>query len=609
MPPPASRTLQRSGLLSALLALLLPVGHGLATPPAIREGRKAFTMVGTDEGLASGAVVCMAQDRAGFLWMGSENGLMRYEGKGSRLYAAEDGLPSSSIIRLEPDPGGGLWAATLRGLVRMRDGVFERIQVGGRPYTQSASLLAMDRRGRLWTYTFDGLVRQRADLDFESLGWRPEGSVYAMAAGPVTGSVYVASQGGLTVFREDGGRETWGIAMGLPPQGVMLVAEDGQGRVWVGTGRVLLVLEPGEKRFKDASSRLPAPISPNGHAYLDRDGSVWIPTQNGIFQVDGERLDAAHGLPFRWVRSLYRDREGDLWVMGAGLARLLGQGRVVAQGSPGEVVWYMLRDARGRMMAATDNGVFVLDAGSARPLPGTAGWRIKGMALGPDGTLWMVNTRGPTLWLRPGAAAAVEAPLGEMGTGANSVYTDKAGRVFLGHVLKGLLRFDPGSGRLVQEVPPAVLGARAYGVYEMHEDGEGRLWAGADGGILIRGRDGGWRFHREPSGHRVRSIALLPDGTAWITGDEPKGLAHVRATEGALEVLERRTRGWGLASNMVYAVRRDAKGALWASTDKGVDCLEPPLHLGRHAGLVSEDCSVSALLAEQDVLWVGTSGG
>lgn len=609
MLPPAPRAFHLPGLLSVLAALLAPCVKVYATPPAIAEGRKAFAMVGSDEGLASGAVVCMTQDRTGFLWMGSENGLMRYEGKGSRLYTVEDGLPSASIIRLEPDPGGGVWAATLRGLVRLRDGVFQGIQVGGRPYGQSAGLLAVDRQGRLWAYTFEGLVRQKADLDFEKMDWRPDGSTYAMAAGPATGSIYVASLHGITVFKEDGTREDWDTAMGLPAQGVMLVAEDGRGRVWAGTGATLLVLDPGERRFRDASSLLPAPISPNGKAHVDHDGSVWIPTQNGVFQMGGERLDAARGLPFRWVREIFRDREGSLWVMGAGLARLLGQGRVVSQGNPGDVTWYMLRDARGRMLASTDNGVFILDRGGSRPLPGTAGFRIKGMALGPDGVLWMVNTRGPTLWLRPGAAAAEVAPLGEWGTGANSVHTDKAGRVYVGHVLKGLLRYDPASRRLVQEVPPGGLGARAYGVYEMHEDGEGRLWAGADGGILIRARDGGWRFHREPSGYRVRSMALLPDGTAWVTGDEPKGLARVRPVEGGLQVLERRTRGSGLASDMVYAVRRDAAGAIWASTDKGVDRLEPPLHLGRHDGFVSEDCSVSALLAEKDVLWVGTSGG
>jgi ligand-binding sensor domain-containing protein len=570
-------------------------------------------MLGTDQGLASGAVICVTQDREGYLWMGTENGLVRYEGRHSRQWGREDGLPSASVPRILADPGGGVWVGTLRGLVRVREGRFEAASFGGGVSSGPVGDMALDRRGRLWTYTWDGLVRQTSGLDFEFLPWKTRGSVYGITAGPRSGNIYVAGQHGIQVFQEDGGTLSWGAAQGLPAKGPTLVIEDGQGRVWAGSGATLAMKAPGQAVFTDQSHRLPAPISPNGLPTLDRDGSVWIPTQNGVQQMDGERLDAAHGLPFRWVRSLFRDREGSFWVLGPGIAHLQGDGRLLnyrlSQGESGEVVWSMIRDARGRMLAGTDNGVVALEPGGPRRIPGTSGWRIKGMALDREGTLWMVNTRGPTLWLRPGAAAAEVAPLGEAGVGANSVLADAAGRVWIGGTMQGVQRWDPRSRRLVQEVPPSFVQARILGIYEFHEDGQGRLWAGADGGILVREPQGAWAFHRAPGGLRVRGMALLPDGTAWIHHEEPSGILRVRLGEGALEILERRGRGWGLNSNLVYGVRLDTRGALWVATDKGLDRVHPPLHLGSHEGMASEDCSISALLVEEDQVWVGTSGG
>ncbi|BDU73012.1 ligand-binding sensor domain-containing protein [Mesoterricola silvestris] len=596
----------REGLVAWVFCMVATAG-----PP--EPGRLPFVMLGTDQGLSSGAVVCMAQDRDGFLWMGSENGLLRYEGGQSRQWTAEDGLPSASVGKLAACPDGGVWVATGRGLVRFREGRFETITVDGRPYVHSASDLALDRRGRLWAYTFDGLIRQKEGLAFESLDWTTPGTVYGIMAGPRSGSVYVAGQHGIQVFREDGGRVSWGAAQGLPPRGPLVVAEDGRGRVWAGAGSLLLMKGPESPRFQDESGRLKAAVSPNGQPYLDRDGSVWIPTQDGVQQMDGERLDTARGLPFRWVRSVFRDREGALWVMGPGLAHMLGRGRVLNHpltvGESGEVVWYLTRDARGRMIAATDNGAVRMEAQGPVRIPGTEGTRIKGMAVDRAGTLWMVNTRGPTLWLRPGRPRAEVAPLGGLGFGANSVFVDAGGTVWIGGTRQGLLRFEARAGRLVVEVPPAFRGTGQLGVYEIHGDAQGGLWAGCDGGLLLRPRGGAWSFFAAAPGTRVRGLALLPDGTAWIHFEEPLGLAHVRPAEGALQVLERRTKGWGLGSNMVYAVRLDERGRLWASTDKGLDRVEPALHLGRRDGMVNEDCSISALRVEGDIVWVGTSGG
>jgi ligand-binding sensor domain-containing protein len=316
--------------LNRILGTLALVLTCLAHPLLGQEGgRRHFAVLGPDQGLFSPSVTGITQDSDGFLWMGTENGLVRYEGGQSRRWAGPEGLPSSYVGAVLPVPGGGIWVSTPQGVVRFRNGKVERTRFGAEyPSTLSCSI-ALDAKGRLWAATPKGLYVQQEDLQFDLLA--PEGGLYAPVAGARSKAMFMPWAGGLRAYFPDGTTRNWGPADGLPLGGPQIVIEDGAGRIWAGAGRTLTLKEPGEDRFKDQSQRLGASLSPNSAAYLDEDGSVWLPTQNGALHFTGdrtERLDAAGGLPFRWVRSIFRDREHTLWLLGAGVARLQGGGRV-----------------------------------------------------------------------------------------------------------------------------------------------------------------------------------------------------------------------------------------------------------------------------------------
>lgn len=604
---------------SRLLAALLTLVIGL--PAAAQAGgRRPFALLGPDEGLPSGAIISLAQDRDGFLWLGSENGLLRYEGGQCRQWTPEDGLPSAYIQRILPDPQGGIWVATLRGLVHFQGGRFEPVTLGDPPGQVTSTLIALDRQGRLWAANRLGLFRQEEDrLRLRRLSWTVVGPPTFLALGQRSGAMYLADASGLTAFQSDGSTRSWNHADGLPREGVSLLVEDGRGRLWTGSGRHLKVLAPGESAFRDASARLPGTLSVNGVPFCDPDGSVWLPTQAGALHLDGDRtevLDAAVGLPFRWVRAVFRDREGSLWVLGPALARLQGGGRVrnftLSHGAFGEVVWYITPAPDGGILVATDDGAARMGPEGLVPIPGTEGRRIKGLALDAGGTLWMVTTIGPTLWLRPGQRQVEVAPLGEWGTSVNTVFKDREGRIWLGSTRHGVLRWDPAARRLVEAAGPSLAGLPALGAYAFSEDGQGRLWVGSTAGLLLRGPEGRWRLFTEKDGlqpYTVYGAAFLPDGSAWLNYQEPQGLTRVRLEGDRLKVLEHRTRGQGLRSNLIYAVQVDRRGQTWLTTDQGLDRLEPPLHVGRHEGMASEDCAILSLLTENGKVWVGTAGG
>jgi ligand-binding sensor domain-containing protein len=603
-----------------LLATCLLAGALLAQPfPSETGGRLLFSVLGPDQGFPSGIIMSIAQDSDGFLWFGSENGLLRYEGGQTRHFTPKDGLPSGTIQALLPAQGGGLWVSTNHGLVRFKDGVFEPAQLGSGPPRQGSFRLAQDGQGRLWAANQLGVWVQKAGLTFEQLPFKPEGGINLLTFGRASATVYLGWPGGLVAFSADGSRRVWTSADGLPPGGPHLLAEDGSGRLWAGTSRTLVMKEKEGTRFLDRSAQLDRSLSPNASAYVDRDGTVWLPTQDGAIHLVGERfepLDREQGLPFRWVRMFFRDREGTLWVAGPSVARMLGGNRVwnyaLSKKDTGEIVWFILRGRDGRLLVGTDDGAAVLENGHLARIPGTEGRRIKSMAEDAAGTLWLTSTIGPTLWVRAGKARAETAPLGELGASINSVARDSKGRIWLGHALQGVLRWDAPSGRLVQEVGPAFVSQPLLGAFDLSEDRQGRIWAATTFGLLVRDLEGRWSRFAMEAGLRSQSlhgVALLPDGSAWIYYQEPSGMTRVRVEGGRLIVLEHHTQKEGLPSEAVYAMQAGSRGQIWATSDQGLIRLQPPLHIGRQDGMANEDCALHALLVEGDRVWVGTAGG
>lgn len=607
-----------SRLLRAL-SLLAGLTLGAQAPPPREVGLLPFVQLGPDDGLPTTGPIAIAQDTEGFIWLGAETGLIRYAQGQCRVYRKEEGLPSPYVSRLLPAHGGGLWVGTVDGLARFRDGRFQTRLMPGATAPLLAGLMDLNRNGRLVVATDTEVLEEGEDGLLHPLPLPKMGRPLGLHVGRRSGFLYLLLPEGLRAFSAQGPSQFWGPAQGLELQAPHLLVEDGQGRVWVGDGRDLRMKAPGSDRFVDRSQLLPGSISPNSRPWVEADGTIWVPTQAGALHLlasGAEVLDLQAGLPFRWTREFLRDREGSLWVLGPSLARLQGAGRLrnftLTGGTAGETVWSILRDLDGSLLVGTDDGAARLGPKGLVRIPGSEGHRIKALNRDPLGNLWMASSTGPTLWMPRGRGRAEVAPLGPRGLNTHTVHTDAQHRVWVGHARLGIFRLDPATRALTPEVGPDFVGSPTLSVYSFTEDGSGRVWAGSSAGLLVRLPSGEWlRFSEESGLHpgAIRGLAFLADGSAWVHHQSPRGLARVRLEGRTLEVLERKTQGHGLRSDMVYAVKVDGTGQVWASTDLGLDRLDPPLHVGRHDGMINEDCSVHAMLIEGTRIWVGTLGG
>ena len=544
----------------------------LASPARALDGDDllsdyALTSWGDGDGRPFGSVDAVAQDDDGYLWVGADAGLFRFDG--SRFTAwdtlGDRPLPPRAVRALFVSADGTLWVGLAEGggIHRIRDG---RLQ----PDTQlpertgSVTDFAEDSRGTMWAVSNRALHRL-AGTRWEriALPWpQREGLILQPYVG-TTGDLWVATRWG--AFHRPTGSETFQIAS---DDYIFSISEDRAGAVWttdIAHGfRRLGAADAGQRTFEGAGARL----------LHDRKGNLWVATwDKGLWRVPPgagpsglSRVTRRNGLFSDSVRSLMEDRDGNLWVGTTGGLHRLTE-RVL---TPLENVGFVLTLAEGRdhhVWAGTSNGVvrFSLNPPERPPQPiGSPGLDVRTLYSEPGGPLWAGTTDG---LFRVVDRTLVPVSIA---SGAHmqvlSISADGAGGLWLGD---GAWLFRWNGSRLEPLVRPADV-ADGVKVSVARGDSRGRLWIGFAGGRLGFLEPRG-SFHAVDAGkvadQRVHNAihAIFEDrtGDVWIGGSA--GLSRFRdgrlATAGANN---------GLPGPRVLAIMEDAQHFLWLSVDRGV---------------------------------------
>ena len=557
----------RTGLLAALV---LAAGPAFALDPGrlvSQYGRDVWTTV---QGLPQSSVISIGQTADGYMWLGTNGGLVRFDGASFTVYEPDEtpGLVGHQITALRGGPDGSLWIGTDgKGITRYRDGVFRTLGPGQELTGASGNSIYVDSSSVAWVGTWWGLLRHGGGHSDWLQGAAGRSPIFAVA-GDGAGGVIATSTDGVVRAR-DGRLQLEGPALRIREGQALLV--DRTGVTWVGSMAGLDRIENGQRRRLTTADGLLANFVT---ALLeDRDGGLWIGTEGGLnrwYRGRMEGIDSSDGLPADAITSLFEDREGNVWagLRGVGLVRFRDSEVTTYARRDGLVdanVTCVFQSSDGSLWFGTTKGLTRWKDGRS-----TAFTRREGLAndsvtaLGEDPELgvlvgtyaWQVNTiRGD----RVGVVAGLD-----LGAAASAFRRDREGSLWVGTLGSGAFRrragrferfpFDEADGR--------------YVVYGIGEDRRGAVWFGTANG-LVRHEAGRFSvveaYRRDGNQGVAFEIHEAPDGSLWAPTRD-RGVCRLRE-DGPARCYGRAA---GLPDETVYTALEDDQGRLYLGTPKGI---------------------------------------
>ncbi|HWQ55239.1 MAG TPA: two-component regulator propeller domain-containing protein [Bryobacteraceae bacterium] len=598
-------------------------------PATVSGQRYSFRYYGQQDGLTNLAIDCLLQDRTGFIWIGTQNGLFRYDGRRFTAFRRPQGLPGVRVEAIHETADGTLWVGTQHGLARRSGDHFERVDLPGAGQLMGQSGIDSDASGTLYVGTANGLAVARKDASggmavrLFAVSGRADRQVFGVHKDP-EGQVWFGC--GQRICRLEGDRAVELPNPEIPSDRWHAILTDARGNLWIRSARHLLQWKKGTERFVPEGRGLPPPDT-NAHLYVDSHGELFVPTAGGLAQRTGEGwrlIRKSNGLVTNSVHCFLRDREGSLWLgtNGAGLARWLGfgewEGWAEGDGLVDDAVRSIARDCRGDLWAGTNNGLSRFDAARRKWRPWKHGLpmgQVRALVPQPDGSIWLGVSPGGVgrIWPVEGRSRIYGAESGLTSDHITSVAVDSEGRVWAassGGLFRGTAA--EGSMRFTREEVPGGDAAEAFAQCAL--DRAGRLWCAGSRGLACL-EDGRWRRFTTADGLRTNFTAYItetPKGEYWVGYREGTALSQFSFRDGAIRSVRHFSTREGLHSDQAIFVASDKRGWLWYGTDNGVDFWDGSRwrHRGAADGLIWDDCDGNAFFADQDgSVWIGTSRG
>lgn len=604
-----------------------PETEWLSGLPLQTEGFLTFDRLSLEEGLSQSVVAAMAQDPRGFLWLGTQDGLNRFDGYEFKIFKHRadepDSLSDSFISSLLVDEDGVLWAGTNRGLNR-----YDPLSESFRHYRNDpdnpnslsgdvVSSLAEGTTGDLWIGTNAGLNRfDPITEQFARYQNNPDDDNSLLANGVTdlwlddSGLLWIGTGLGLDRFDPATGVFTHftpddEVPDSLSAAAVADVYEDEDGTIWVGTNQGLNRFDREAESFTHFhhNPRDPTSLSDDGvnDIYQDLDGQLWVgTTQGGLSRFDPDSGDFIHyrndpnnprSISNDNIASIFEDNSGILWfgTFGGGVSRYDPQKAKFLHvrsetNNPASLsndsIWSIIQDSQGTLWVGTLGGLNRAD-------PGAAGFRH--YANDPTDSESLSNDQ---VW---------------------RVFEDIEGTIWIG-TSTGLDRFERESEQFTH--------VDMFTPFAMHESGDGTFWLGTIGGGLAR-------FDRETnsvitnyvndptdpnslSSNFVTAIAENDDGTLWL-GTFNGGLNHFNPeTETFAAYQNDPDDPTSLPNDTILWLLRDKQDQLWLGTSGGLARLDEQTetftNIGELEGLPNE--TVYAILEDDDgFLWISHNRG
>ncbi|MGH9844331.1 MAG: two-component regulator propeller domain-containing protein, partial [Blastocatellia bacterium] len=527
--------------LLAILAAACLVNTAYAIDPNRAMSQYLRDRWGTERGFPGGPVYAITQTTDGYLWIGTEKGLVRFDGLNFLLiqHANTPSLPAGPVLGLTADAAGNLWIRQRSpSLLRYRDGKFEDVLPELEREEPGVTAMCRGNNGEvLFSVLVNGILRYSGGrfITLASLARLPNFLVISMAETPA-GDIWMGTRDA-GLFRLSG-QKTSAITRGLPDLKINCLLPTGNRELWVGTDNGIVRWNGDELTMSGVSPSL-------NHIQAlamieDRDANVWIGADSrGLLRLNARgassfderaRHPGGAGGAGEAVTAVFEDREGNLWTGSAsGIERLRDSVFLTYSVSEG--------------MPSESNGPVYVDS---------------------EGRAWFAPIDGGLYWLKEGQIGRVT----DAGLSKDVVYsiTGGKGELWIGRQRGGLTHLRSEGSSFTARTYTQAEGLAQNSVYAVHQNRDGTVWAGTLSGGVSKFSDGRFTTSTSANGlasNTVTSIVESSDGTMWFA--TPNGLSAL--SKGRWQVYKSQD---GLLSENVNCLLEDSTGVLWIGTVDGL---------------------------------------
>ena len=564
-----------------------------ASLPEICNCVLRFDRINIEQGLSQSSVKVIFQDRRGFLWFGTEDGLNRFDGYSFKIYKPDpdviNSLSDRWITSIVEDQEGFLWIATRRGLNRFDPRTEEFVRFLHDEVNPASlidnhiNVLHIDKHDNLWIGTTSGLdLFDRANGSFKHYVYSP--SQQEGISGKVITALYEDSRGRFWVGTEKGGLNRFNPSNStfIPYQNipddpstissnhVTSIIEDRKSVLWVGTVDGLNKFHPDSGTFErvvhDEKNDQSLASNSIRDLHVDITGNLWIATANGLDRLSAAGKRFIHyrndptfskSLSEDDVLSIYEDRGGILWVGTWG-------GGVNKYDRSRDYFAYYRNDPQNTNSLSDNSIISIYSDLDGYVWVGTAG----------EGLNRLTRSTGQVVHYRnnPNRPDSIISDV------IYSMHEDQDRMLWIG-TWNGLERFDriSFSFKHYQRDPENPASLSANRVYEVFVDSQNNVWVGTAAGVDLFDRNTETFTHYEPkpgnpnslSGPAVNSIYEDRDGNLWI-GTWESGLNKFNPkTEEFTRYRYNARDKEAISSDVILSIYQDAKGRIWVGTGGG----------------------------------------
>jgi PAS domain S-box-containing protein len=520
----------------------------------------------TETRFPGGAVNGIAQTTDGYLWIGTDRGLIRFDGFNFRPVSFASAATASDvpILQVLTDAGGKLWIRPQGGyLVRQKDGKFESVSFGQGTIT---SISKENHDGVLVSDIEHGTFRYLAD-GAQKLG--PTSPPVISMAETAEGKIWIGTLGD-GLFSLSGRRATQ-VNAGLPDGKINCLLAIGSDELWVGTGTGLY------RGNGTGFRRIELPSFLGNVQVLsllrDRDSNIWVGTTRGLLRINGKGISFSEENELRGdggINVLFEDREGNIWIGGGrGLGRMRDSAFVTYSSvsdrrfehngpvyvDPEDRTWF----------APAQGGLYVLQNDRVRPVASIPSNEVVYSISGRGDEVWAGRQRGGLTRLRIRDDAIASQDYTEAnGLAQNSVYAvyeSRDGSVWAGTLNGGVSKFK--EGHFVTYTTSNGLASNT--VSSILETRDGAMWFGTPGGVSSFS-NGQWRTYTTKEGLPSTEVNCLfedSSGTLWSgtsAGLASFGSSHFQVPNESPDVLR----------EQILGMADDKSGRFWIATSHHV---------------------------------------